>query len=134
VVDELELEQALETAIELGAEHAERSSHGVAARRSVLGARNHAARQMRFRASRRLSVTHQGSPIGAAVVFLLAPAAMGVSGTTPEEHDESTDKESACDGAERCSFCGRPCGRFTRTDYLLPPPRRWRWHRAGARR
>jgi len=72
-------------------------------------------------------VTHQGSPIGSTVVHLSSPGAMGVSGTTQENHDESMDEDRAFDADVRCSFCSRPCGRFTRTDYLPPPARRWRW-------
>ncbi len=108
--------------------------------KSPLGARNHAVRQMRYRASRRGPVTHQGSPIGSGVVFLMAPGAVVARGESTEEgNDEPTDEKGgsalapADHGPLRCSFCGVPCGHFTRTGYLPPHPRMWRWHRRGAR-
>lgn len=104
--------------------------------KSPLGARNHAARQRRYRASQRAPVTHQGSPLGSDVVFLLAPEAVVADGDAPKEttdeptHEEGGSRAARADHAQyRCSFCGEPCGHFTRTDFLPPRTHAWRWHR-----
>jgi len=101
---------------------------------TALGRRNNAARQRRWRAVRRWGVTHQGSPTPALPVSLPASGASGALDEPTERSHASRDVRALppSAGVARCHFCGRPCGAFTRTDFLLTPaPRAW-WRRGGA--
>lgn len=89
---------------------ARRASNREAARRyqkTPKGARNHAARQKRYRNRLQSTVTHHTSPaqpITAELISVVATTCVATAEIAPEVDPLVL----------RCHFCGRVCGRFSR--------------------
>ncbi|MFQ5505256.1 MAG: hypothetical protein ACE5F1_10715 [Planctomycetota bacterium] len=105
-------------------------------RQTPRGRRNGMARQRAYRARLKARVTHQGSACGLDRESHGPPKAamVAASTTTTQEFADAfrldhadPQASSRPDGDEpSCHFCGRPCGRFTRHDFLRPLARSFR--------